>query len=126
MLILDNDNLFASARSHANETIHFLDKIEFAPTHIILGWINGGTETCTYRSSTYAKHFPASTIVCRCAYFGPVGTGIAHSCTSDGKDCINQVTGHQCVPSPGVIAGAERLWSERLQERHYVSQCVDL
>jgi len=126
MLILDNDPLFASARSHANETIHFLDEIEFAPTHIILGWINRGTETCTSRSSTYAKHFPASTIVCRCAYIGPVGTGIAHSCTSDGKDCINQVTGHQCVPSPGVIAGAERLWSELLQERHYVSQCVDL
>ena len=125
ILILDNDDFFASAKARANTTMQFLEQVSFAPTHIILGSINGGKETCNYRSSTYAKKFPSATIVCRCAYKGPVGTGIAQSCRSDGLDCVDQVTGHQCVPSPGVITGAERLWSELLQERPYVSQCVD-
>ena len=125
ILILDNDGFFADAKARANTTIQFLEQLSFAPTHIILGSINRGKETCAYRSSTYAEHFPSATIVCRCAYGGAAGTGIAQSCQSDGLDCVNQVTGHQCVPSPGVITGAERLWSELLHERSYTSQCVD-
>ena len=55
---------------------------------------------------------------------GPVGTGIADSCSADGNDCESKVKGHQCVPSRGVIHGSEDLWSEMIEERAFRSQCT--
>ena len=125
MLILDNDNYFASASAIPERTANFLDEISFLPTIIILGIINGGVVSCKERQQTYAEHFPQARIICRCGTLrsSEVETGLADSCAADGNDCESAVSGHQCVPSRGVIRGSEDLWSELIEERAFRSQC---
>jgi hypothetical protein len=130
MLILDNDKDFASPEARPERTIEFLDEINFSPTIIIIGKINGAGGVkdlqCKQRQKSYAERFPHARIICRCGTLlpGPVGTGIADSCSADGNDCESKASeGHQCVPSRGVIHGSEDLWSEMIEERAFRSQC---
>jgi len=130
MLILDNDSYFASKSARPERTIEFLDNINFSPTIIILGIINGAGGVkdlqCKQRSESYGRKFPGARIICRCGTLrsGQVETGTADSCAADGKDCESEVGGHQCVPSRGVIHGSEDLWSELIEERALRSQCL--
>ena len=53
-LILDNDVYFADGSEvTANKTVAFLQHVQFTPSHIVLGSINGGREKCSYRSQIY-------------------------------------------------------------------------
>lgn len=130
LLILDNDQAFASKDARPWKTIKFLEEINFSPTIIILGHINFTEDIeelgCKERHQSYAEHFPDSRIICRCGTLrsSHVETGIADWCPGDGGDCESDLEGyrHQCVPSRGVIHGSEDLWSELIEERAFRSQ----
>ena len=93
LLILDNDQDFASRQARPEKTIDFLEKINYSPTIIILGHINHVEDIeelgCKERHQSYAERFPDSRIICRCGTLrsSHVETGIAEWCPGDGKDC---------------------------------------
>jgi hypothetical protein len=124
-LILDNDKYFASDTSNPNKTIHFLQKVRFTPSHIVLGSVNHNNIGCLARARLYEVVFPGARIICRCSERGPTGTDIASSCNADGLSCTNNVGSHQCVPSRGVIRGSEFLMQELLGRKLVLSQCID-
>lgn len=124
ILVFDNHDYFAGPMSTTRRNIDFL-KRSFSPTHILLGKINGNVERCSYRAKLFKRSFPASRIICRCYDGGSVYSGISDSCTADFQDCkSNVLMEHQCVPSRGVIRGAEELMKEWLGEIDVHDQCL--
>lgn len=125
-LVLSNDPYFAGSRSSSSRTVEFLKNSSWHPTHIVLGKINGNGESCSKRALLYRASFPDAKIVCRCSRRGAIATGIADMCGSDFQDCRGYIGGgHQCVPSRGVIRGAEELMREWLGEIETFDICKD-